>query len=70
MGSEEFKKQNKNKHQEQQSNVARGKKEENKPLPPNPMDVLMKYQVLLEGRGRKSSVRGRGYYTCIKRHLV
>lgn len=56
MGSEEFKKQNKNKHQEQQSNVARGKKEENKP-PPNPMDVLMKYHVLLEGRGRKSSVR-------------
>lgn len=27
--------------------------------PPNPMDVLMKYHVLLECRGRKSSVRGR-----------
>lgn len=53
LGSEEFKKQNKNKHQEQQSNVARGKKEENKLPPPNPMDVLMKYHVLLECRGKR-----------------
>lgn len=45
-----------------------GKKRKNPP--PNPMDVLMKYHVLLECRGRKSSVRGRGYYTCIKRQSV
>lgn len=70
LGSEEFKKQNKNKHQEQQSNVARGKKEENKLPPPKPNGCFNEVPCASGMQGEKSSVMDRGYYTCIKRHSV